>query len=691
MAALAAILCLLISLAGCRGGAAPSAWTVEDLLLLDPLDGRRNSTEIIALYIRSRGMDLEIRIDLLDLPRTPDYDLKVWLSAPGEEIRLIIPADGRPRVESDRPGMQVRVRRDPRLDAVILALNARFVPQPFSLRVESFRPGSVTPQDETVAIRSDALPPVERAAVLLAFQDVFPAATPAQALRRLDGAHTGPIGGRHGLRYLLQAVERYRVPVVLLDLLTPASLAALDFSGFLPKVQQLQAGALLTLPQVACSSPWQAALDLSRQAAQDFGLSAGPGVYACGAETLPGPFLQFLTLEDPGHLATDGGTRLIPVSTLPVDQATQDGVSVEVRRLLLQAALSPDPSDLVVLGGSLPVSNWGTEERTGPSFAWMAGHPWVWTLSAADLLTYPLGASPVEPQSLRASPDFWQQAMEGAPNIEITRLAQLANLLLTNRAVDPSVRSLQQAYAGQIGILLAAAGWAEAPAPRADCASDPDRDGRAECLLSDGRCLAVIETNGGRLSHLFCVDDAGAHQLVAPSSQFTLGLSDPSEWDPSRGDGADPAALMGAFNETIGTYDEYTPRFTSEALILTNERVTKTFRMTDRGLQVGYQTVQPLTVRIPLALDAQHFYSSDGVYQGEIHPGEWTWALSGGPQIVVRSDADLTAWSYESSRLFLGFPEDPDQQFPPGHYLPFPLALVTLRGEGSFSTWIEFK
>ncbi len=58
---------------------------------------------------------------------------------------------------------------------------------------------------------------------------------------------------------------------------------------------------------------------------------------------------------------------------------------------------------------------------------------------------------------------------------------------------------------------------------------------------------------------------------------------------------------------------------------------------------------------------------------------------------MVRSDADLTAWSFESSRLFLGFPEDPDQQFPPGHYLPFPLALVTLRGEGSFSTWIEFK
>jgi hypothetical protein len=91
--------------------------------------------------------------------------------------------------------------------------------------------------------------------VLLAFWNTVPAYTPAQALRRWDGAHTGPYGERHGLHLLLQAVRRSKVPVVLLDLKTPAALSALDFLGKLPQIQNLSTQGLLILPEALPGSP----------------------------------------------------------------------------------------------------------------------------------------------------------------------------------------------------------------------------------------------------------------------------------------------------------------------------------------------------------------------------------------------------------------------------------------------------
>ncbi len=87
-------------------------------------------------------------------------------------------------------------------------------------------------------VRSDAQPPVNRAPVLVAFWDAFPVTTPAQALRRWDGAHTGPLGERHGLLHILDAAGQYSVPVALLDIKNPASLAALDFMGNIPGIKE---------------------------------------------------------------------------------------------------------------------------------------------------------------------------------------------------------------------------------------------------------------------------------------------------------------------------------------------------------------------------------------------------------------------------------------------------------------------
>ncbi|MBI4732836.1 MAG: hypothetical protein HY781_12070, partial [Chloroflexi bacterium] len=551
------ISCLLLTAMGCQSAPVRRAWEIADLRLLDPLDAPAPSVEILAVYTRTLGSDLEIRLDLLDLPLIPDYDLTLRLITPVDEITLLLPASGKPAVTSGTPGLRLRLVRDPWLDTVIVRLNRLYISQPFSLQAMAYLPGQITPADETALVRSDALPPTQRAPVALAFRDVFPAYTPAQALRRWDGAHTGPNGGRHGLKHILNAVEETRIPVVLLDLKTPASLAALDFVGALSQVRRLSADNLLILPAAAYSQPADMALAFSRDAAEGFGLPGSQFAYAAGADLQPAYRYQFFPLPDATHLTRSGATRLIPLPAADAIQATADGPSLDVRRLLVEAALSPDETDLVTLGGSLPNSTWGVSDDAYPTFAWLAGHPWVWVLDGYDLMTFPVGVNYVPPEQPVSEADPWLEALRQAPENEITHSAWKTYLMLHSPTDDAALWSLRDAYAGQIGILLAAAGWAETPASLADCSRDLDQDGRAECILANPRYFAVIETNGARLTHLFFLGENGPHQLVAPTVQFVVGLSDPSQWHPERGDAADPNAVMGAFSDTIGTFDEY--------------------------------------------------------------------------------------------------------------------------------------
>jgi hypothetical protein len=686
------VLLLLIPCAGCESPPAAPAWTVEDLLLLDPLDAPAPSVEILAVYSRLLGSSLAIRLDLLDLPRKPDYDLELVLFTSTDTVTVWLPARGRPSITGATPGLHVRLARDARLDTVTVRINNLDLRQPFTLQAASFLPGQATPADETAPVRSDALPPLQRASVLIAFWDTFPAFSAAQALRRWDGAHTGPIGGRHGLRYLLDAVETYRLPVALLDLKTPASLAALDFTdGALAQVQRLVARNLLVLPDAAYSQPAEVALDFSREASQDFGLPGSLFAYNPEAALLSWYGYQFMRLPDDTHLAKGGGVRLLPLSSPGQVQADGDGLSLEVRRHLVEAAFSPDPADLVTLGGSLPNSTWGAGDTAGPAFAWLAGHPWVRVLDGYDLMTFQAAAQYGVPAPTSSGDDSWLDALQVAPDNVLTRSAWQAYLMLHSPTGDAALQSLRAVYAGQTGILLAAAAWAQAPASRADCSTDPDLDGRSECILADTRYFAVIETNGARLTHLFLLDENGPHQLVAPTSQFTVGLSDPSEWHPERGDGADPGAVMGAFSDDTGTFDEYRASISGGVLTLVGTDRVKTFRLEEDGLEVTYTGMDSVTLRLPLAVDPQVFYSGEADYQALLKPGSWTWGPYGGFQAVVRSDAELSAQGFSVARVFLSLPEDPDQEYPAGNYSPFPLSLVTVRGEGEFTIWIGEK
>jgi hypothetical protein len=694
---LLSVFCLL-PLAACAPLPFDRAWAYADLRLLDNVDEAATpSTDILAVYTRTIGFDLEIRVDMLDLPLVPDYDLRLSLDTqPGSDpwdLTIDIPATGSARVTPAGSGLTARVIRNPWLDTVTVRLNSRDFSQPFSLNVTSFKTGDPTPADETASVRSDALPPAQKAPLALVFWDVFPATTPAQALRRWDGAHTGPRGERHGLKNILDNVKSSGIPVALLDLKTPASLAALEYMGLKPGIKDLWREGLLILPDVAYAEPSDVALSFSRRAASGFNLPASQFVYSADSSLQSGYPAQFLPMDDPSHMSRSGQMRLIPLPASDASQATRDGPSLEVRKALMAAALSSDPSDLVVLGGDLPYSTWGNGNMATPTFEWLAAHPWIQTLTGEELLTFPIKERPAHEVQPSTASNSLLADLQAAPDNSLTVSAWQTYFTLTAPTNDEKLQALRAGYLGQVTELLAAARWAEHPSAQADCDHDLDNDGQPECVLSDQAYYAILDPSGARLTNLFYLDQAGPHQLVAPSSQFSVGLSDPSEWQPTLGEAADPSVIPGAFSDDINTWTHYTSQISPEGVTFTNPdgSLIKSYCLGESGLQVTYRSFGTVSTRVPLVLDPQAFFFSPSQYQSSLGAGVWTWGLVGGIQVQVQTGAVLTPQTFLDSFSYLSQPEDPDLSYPEGHYLPFPLAVVSLQGSGDFNVLISVK
>jgi hypothetical protein len=688
----------LLMMSSCLPVSYQQAWTYADLRSIDPVDDTSlPSTNILAVYVRTHGSDIEIRIDLLDLPLKPDYHLLIQLDTlPGGDpwdLTIDLPASGHPAVTPANPLLIPRLIRDPWLDFVTIRFNRFFLPQPFSLQVESFSQDGSQVEDVVGPVHSDATPPPTRSPLVIEFWDVFPAGTPAQALRLWAGAHTGPNGGRHGLKYILDNADRYGIPVALLDARTPTSLAAMDYLKIIPQLQQLSSRNLLILPDVAFGEPASISLGFSRQASQGFGLSTSQFAYNVGAQVLPGYPAQFLPLDDGSRLARAGQTLLIPLPYTDPGQVDQDGPSLDARRSLVAASFSPDRSHLVVLGGDLPESPWANEDMASATFAWIAAHPWIQPLSGEDLIAFPAGISEKVPAQPSAGSSSLLAELSSAPSNQLTESAWQAYFMLSAPTGDEKLEALQKNYLGLVEELLAAADWASHTSVQSSCDQDLTDDGQPECILSNEDFLAILEPTGARLVMLFYLDQSGPHQLVGPSSQFTTGLSDPSEWQLDLGQAADPSVIPGAFSDLPDSWQPYSLQTALDSITFTNadKSCTKTYSLLEDGLQVTYQVTAPVSTRIPLAVDPRSFFFSPTTYQSEADAGSWTWGLEGGLQVEIESTAKISATSFIDSLPYLPQPEDPNFDYPEGHYLPFPLSVIKLQSDQNFSVQIRIK
>jgi hypothetical protein len=249
---------------------------------------------------------------------------------------------------------------------------------------------------------------------------------------------------------------------------------------------------------------------------------------------------------------------------------------------------------------------------------------------------------------------------------------------------------LRSIYAGQLEVLLKAASWAADPVPTSSCDFDLDMDGRCECLLASESVFAAFDGTTGTLTYLFIKTPSGIHQVVAPSSQFVVGLGDPSSWSLDRGPNADPMVITGAFAGEMGVMQ---PSLGIDRLTMTGNGNLITYRIIPGGLSVEYRTDQPLSTRIPLVLDPWLRYTPGWGerYLGENSPPGWTWQIDSGPSAQIRTNAKMTVSSFAETRKMMASSENPNAEFPPGHFLPFPLVILTLESSGDFFVEISFS
>jgi hypothetical protein len=659
-------------------------------------------------------------------------------------------------------GSALQVVRDPLLDTLVIGINRQAIygidpanptgselnagiGMGFKVQVFLTPAGSTSLADELGPSHSQALPPPP-AQVVFAFWNTYLAYTPATALRRWDGAHTGPAGGRHGLYNLLRTAQAAGVPLALLDLKNPASHSALDYAGKRALINEMLASGLLILPEFLpdpsllmtesekplaiqqVAGAWGPAwpgwvydtiLEQNQTIAQDFGLSPSPFVFSPSGPVTPasGTRLTFILSqsESPAipELQPVTASRWrdqlvlpIPQATGSVEQATVQGPSIEVRRALIGTALASGESRqdgdlLLVLGGNLPDSAWGNPQAARETFRYLASRPWIRPLNAVNLLGVrpAASASPTRSPESALAQDELLTALRQAPENALGRAAWQCwqALYMPVHPTSDDLPALRTEYVVQVWSLLAAAQWAEAPIPLAGCDSDPDHDGQAECILASEKVFALLEIESGALAFAFAHDPAGitVHQIVGPSSQFITGLSDPSFWKLEDGVFADPTVIYGAFAEPGVGYtaaqEDGVLTFTS-----TNSQMRKAYQLTEDGLRVEFQglPVDAVTkLQLPLALDPWKRFASGWAdrYQLTSSDEGWVWQLDPNVEVLVQSSIPAKTWTFLDSRPYFTQTEDPNQDPPTGHFLVFPLAMVNFTAQQDFFVEINLR
>jgi len=719
-------------------------WQLSDLRLLELPNTADPTSDLIAIYTRQIDNDFQIRLDILDLQ--PDFDINFYIlldtTASGIQskfsiappaisslitnqrwdILLSFPHNGYPQAFLTdnflpKPILFPRIQHDPLLDTVTISFDRNILSIPKNLTFQIFltTPDGKIILDQSPPISNMLSNPIPTAPLIIAFSDSFPAFTPAQALRRWDGAHTGPTGERHGLKHILTNSEIYNIPVVLLDLKYPTSISALDFIDAIPQVQSLVRHNLLLLPDVIFATPDDLNLLSNQSIASSFGFPVSNFVYSTDGQLQASHRLQFVNLPDRSHLLRQAGITLIPLPDLshnnaPI-QASNEGLSLEVRRQLLATALSSDPKDLVILGGSLPYSTWGDSDMSMASMAYIAAHPWIQPLNANQIqsfYTQPIYTK-YEPRSLTL-PSYTIFTSLGSPtgldsihlqaqilrNLQISPRNTITNLAwqmffsLTSPSTNPVYSHLQYQYLNQVESLLTASRWVESPTTNSDCSQDIDLDSINECVLSNPNYFAIIETDGGRLSFLFARNGNQVHQLIGPLSQFFVGLSDPSLWHIQQGPAADPAEIPGAFSDSDNPFINYKIIAVEAGLLNLNRsdgQIDKVFRLVENGLSIDLISRSAVSIKIPLAIDPQvRFHPGwKKLYYSKTSMDSFKWGVLGSTSVEIMSIATISAHDFYESASLLNKPENPDLDYPPGHFLPFPFALIDISGMGPFS------
>lgn len=704
------------------------AWKLDQVRVLELPNLADSPYDLIAAYTRKTATDIEFRFDFLGSPEQDSYNFYLALDyqpggnkqLPGNstsdinwDLLFRLPSIGKPDgIASNLQPSSIRPRsfRSGVEDSITIRISAKDLPKGWeNYQVQGFVsiPGSLTYADRIGPFIAGVVREYHAAPLALLFWESLPSATPAQALRRWNGAHTGPFGQRHGVSILLQAAEQYHVPVAILDLTRPSRLAALEAMDGLGIVQEMQNEGLLLLPDTAYGDPEASRSGLQRSgtAIDRYQLSRTGFVYGhVRPDSTNGYQAVFARQADTAHILETGKFRIIPLPESPSqteDDAGPQGMSSHARASLLNAALSGNPDDLVVLGGELPKSAWADSLTAGPVFEDISRHPWIQPMDGDDLLTFPAVRGHADCPDLLCLSEVSLKDPE-TTNLEIKQmLASTADnifselgwqtyLELTDPTPDGKLSQLRQGYLGQIGVLASASQWAIDRQTSLSCATDLDWDGVEECVLSSKEYFFVIDPQGARLIFGAAWFPSGPAQVIGPRSQIIVGLGDPFDWHPEQKLAGDPEDIPGGFIDSPDPWMPYQVNTSGNKIIFTQKETgrVKIFSLANQELVVEITNPEPSSTKIPLLLLDDRAYLPgwyDSFEMDTALSNTVRWTTRNKSITVSAEGANLASSSFVDSLKFISQPEDPDFGYPPGHYTPFPMALVEVQALGNYT------
>jgi hypothetical protein len=208
---------------------------------------------------------------------------------------------------------------------------------------------------------------------------------------------------------------------------------------------------------------------------------------------------------------------------------------------------------------------------------------------------------------------------------------------------------------------------------------------------------ALFSSRTGGLLLAFIRTESGVHQIIAPSSQFISGTSDPANWNLEAGVLADPEVIPGAFGQPGGPYHaslgDGTILFDSQS----GDGISHRFRLLPDGIRFEALGFEGQLVQGAVAPDPWLRFSPGWTerYRHGQTPGGWQVELleeSGSAlQIEIHTNGVIDMRSFLESHAFTGSAENPYRDYPPGHYLPFPMFFFEISGTGEVFVEIRGK
>ncbi len=528
------------------------AWLASHILSFDSMDSLQPEAEIICVYYRNLGSTIEVRIDFLELLPNSQVDFLLLMShlklnrfgfqkeLSTDDWEVMI--RGRDLLHWDMvtsDGYQIqggiqKVVVDMDLDYLVITLNSNAISSRKDLLLKTITIGSDTQllYDETDWLYVRGIPDDRQARVLLVFKDTLNANTPRQLIRQWDGAHSGPFGQRHGLRYLLLAVSKTEIPIVLLDLNTPMNLLSLELLGQLQWVINLENRGLILLPDVAFGDP--EASEISLQYSRLNGLKHGMKMSKFASiqkSSFPQDDYSYYfvneTLKEGDSLSTNETLSYNLEALIDIS-----GLTFKAKQLLILAAIDGSQSTYLVMGGSVRNTAWADAKVSGTIFEYLKSHPWINVLDAHELGLSVKSSSRYlqvwkssknageKDQSQNDGYSYWEKysILQSNPARDLIWSNYLALTTDTQELTEEVFKRLESSN----GYWMKIAEWAASPSVQSECFNDYASDLTPMCVLSSKSSILLINSSTASIEYSIGINQLHGKNDSNPSNPFKV-------------------------------------------------------------------------------------------------------------------------------------------------------------------------